>query len=200
MRGYVSAYAADTGKMVWRFYTVPGNPADGFENAAMQKAAETWRGEWWKYGGGGTAWDSMVYDPDLDLLYIGVGNGSPWNQELRSPGGGDNLFLASIVALNPDSGEYVWHYQTTPGDTWDYTAVQHIMLAELELDGKPRKVLMQAPKNGFLRDRPGQRRANLGGSLCISNHVGQPRGHENRPSGRDQECPGVRRQKCHPAQ
>jgi PQQ-dependent dehydrogenase (methanol/ethanol family) len=149
VRGYVSAYKIDTGDMAWRFYTVPGNPADGFENEAMKMAAKTWKGEWWKYGGGGTVWDSIVYDPQLDLLYIGVGNGSPWNQEVRSPGGGDNLFLASIVALNPTTGEYVWHYQTTPGDTWDFTATQHIMLADLTIDGKPRKVLMQAPKNGF---------------------------------------------------
>ena len=149
VRGYVSAYDIESGEMAWRFYTIPGNPADGFENEAMAMAAKTWKGEWWKYGGGGTAWDSMVYDPELDLLYIGVGNGSPWNQDVRSPGGGDNLFLSSIVALDPDSGEYVWHYQTTPGDTWDYTATQHIMLADLEIDGKPRKVLMQAPKNGF---------------------------------------------------
>jgi quinohemoprotein ethanol dehydrogenase len=108
VRGYVSAYDIESGKMAWRFYTIPGNPADGFENEAMAMAAKTWKGEWWKYGGGGTAWDSMVYDPELDLLYIGVGNGSPWNQEVRSPGGGDNLFLSSIVALDPDSGEYVW--------------------------------------------------------------------------------------------
>jgi len=149
VRGYVSAYDADTGSLDWRFYTIPGNPADGFENETMQKAAETWTGEWWKYGGGGTVWDSMAYDPDLDLLYIGVGNGSPWNQKVRSPDGGDNLFLSSIVALKPDTGEYVWHYQTTPGETWDFTATQHIMLADMEIDGVTRKVLMQAPKNGF---------------------------------------------------
>lgn len=149
VRGYVSAYDIDSGELVWRFYTVPGNPADGFENEAMAMAAKTWTGDWWEWGGGGTVWDSMVYDPDLDLLYIGVGNGSPWNQSVRSPEGGDNLFLASIVALRPDTGEYVWHYQTTPGETWDYTATQHIMLADLEIEGKPRKVLMQAPKNGF---------------------------------------------------
>jgi mono/diheme cytochrome c family protein len=115
----------------------------------MAMAADTWNGTWWEMGGGGTVWDAMAYDPELDLLYIGVGNGSPWNHRLRSPGGGDNLFLSSIVALRPDSGEYVWHYQTTPGETWDYTATQHIILADLELDGKTRKVLMQAPKNGF---------------------------------------------------
>ncbi|MFT7404144.1 PQQ-dependent dehydrogenase, methanol/ethanol family [Zhongshania sp.] len=149
VRGYVSAYDVNNGDMVWRFYTVPGNPADGFENPAMAKAAETWKGEWWKYGGGGTVWDSMAYDPELDLLYVGVGNGSPWNQNIRSPGGGDNLYLSSIVALRPDTGEYVWHYQTTPGETWDYTATQHMILAELDIDGKPRKVIMQAPKNGF---------------------------------------------------
>lgn len=149
VRGYVTAYDIASGEQAWRFYTVPGNPADGFENEAMEMAAKTWTGEWWKWGGGGTAWDSMVYDPELDLLYIGVGNGSPWNQKLRSPDGGDNLFLSSIVAVRPDSGEYVWHYQTTPGETWDYTSTQHIMLADLTIDGKLRKVLMQAPKNGF---------------------------------------------------
>jgi quinohemoprotein ethanol dehydrogenase len=149
VRGYVSAYDLDSGKMVWRFYTVPGNPDDGFESDVMAMAAETWTGKWWEWGGGGTVWDSIVYDAALDLLYIGVGNGSPWNHSLRSPQGGDNLFLASIVALRPDTGEYVWHYQTTPGETWDYTATQHIMLADLEIEGRQRKVLMQAPKNGF---------------------------------------------------
>ena len=145
----MTAYNMATGEQAWRFYTVPGNPADGFESATMKRAADTWTGEWWKWGGGGTVWDAMVYDPELDLLYIGVGNGSPWNQELRSPGGGDNLFLTSIVALRAKTGEYVWHYQTTPGETWDYTATQHMILADLEIDGKPRKVIMQAPKNGF---------------------------------------------------
>jgi len=149
VRGYISAYDANTGEMLWRFHTVPGNPVDGFENDAMELAAATWTGEWWMIGGGGTVWDSMAYDAELELLYIGVGNGSPWNQNLRSPDGGDNLFLSSIVALRPDSGEYVWHYQTTPGETWDYTATQHMILAELEIDGATRKVIMQAPKNGF---------------------------------------------------
>lgn len=149
VRGYVSAYDVNTGERLWRFHTVPGNPDDGFESEVMKKAAETWTGEWWKFGGGGTVWDSMAYDPELDLLYIGVGNGSPWNQSIRSPGGGDNLFLSSIVALRPDTGDYVWHYQTTPGETWDYTATQHMILADLKIDGETRKVIMQAPKNGF---------------------------------------------------
>jgi len=154
VRGYISAYDADTGKQVWRFYTVPGDPAKGPDGAAsdpqIAKMAATWFGDVWKKtGGGGTVWDAMAYDPDLDLLYFGVGNGSPWNRKLRSEDKGDNLFLSSIVAVKPDTGEYVWHYQTTPGETWDYTATQHIMLADLTIDGKPRKVLMQAPKNGF---------------------------------------------------
>ncbi len=152
VRGYLSAYDAETGDMAWRFYTVPGEKeADGAvsDKAMKDVARKTWNGEFWKVGGGGTVWDSMAYDPELDLLYIGVGNGSPWNRDIRSPGGGDNLFLSSIVALKPETGEYVWHYQTTPGESWDYTATQHIVLAELTIDGKPRKVLMQAPKNGF---------------------------------------------------
>src|SRR6478752_4481305 len=149
VRGYISAYDADTGKMAWRFYTVPGNPADGFENPILETAAKTWAGQWWRIGGGGTVWDSMSYDPGLDLLYIGVGNGSPWNHTFRSAGKGDNLFLSSIVALKPDTGEYVWHYQSTPGESWDYTAVQQIMTADLTIDGLKRHVVMQAPKNGF---------------------------------------------------
>ncbi len=149
VRGYITAYDVETGEQAWRFHTVPGDPAGGFESEAMAMAAKTWTGEWWKFGGGGTVWDSMAYDPELNQLYIGVGNGSPWNREIRSPGGGDNLFLSSIVALNPDTGEYIWHYQTTPGDTWDYTATQHMILAELEINGEMRKVIMQAPKNGF---------------------------------------------------
>ena len=149
VRGYVTAMDSETGEILWRFYTVPGNPEDGFESDTMRMAAETWNGEWWALGGGGTVWDSMAYDPQLDLLYIGTGNGSPWNQAIRSPGGGDNLFLSSIVALDPDDGSYVWHYQTTPGETWDYTATQPIMVATIPVDGVDRKVVMQAPKNGF---------------------------------------------------
>jgi quinohemoprotein ethanol dehydrogenase len=149
VRGYLSAYDVATGRLAWRFHTVPGDPKQGFENAAMAMAAKSWSGDWWKYGGGGTVWDSMAYDPELDLLYVGVGNGGPWDRKVRSPGGGDNLFLSSIVALRPDSGEYVWHFQQVPGDEWDYTATQHMILADVQIDGQPRKVLMQAPKNGY---------------------------------------------------
>jgi quinohemoprotein ethanol dehydrogenase len=150
VRGYVSAYDAETGKLAWRFYTVPGDPSKPQENKALERALPTWQGtDWWKYGGGGTVWDSIVYDPELNLLYVGTGNGSTWNRHVRSPGGGDNLYLASILAINPDNGELVWHYQTTPGDTWDYTAVQPMMLADLDIGGRLRKVIMQAPKNGF---------------------------------------------------
>ncbi|PZQ58940.1 MAG: PQQ-dependent dehydrogenase, methanol/ethanol family [Phenylobacterium zucineum] len=154
VRGYITAYDAATGKQAWRFYTVP-NPTGAPDGAASDKvmaskAYATWSdGEWRETGGGGTAWDSMAYDPALDLIYFGIGNGNPWNHKLRSGGKGDNLFLSSILALKPDTGEYVWHYQTTPGESWDYTATQHIMLADLNIGGQARKVLMQAPKNGF---------------------------------------------------
>jgi PQQ-dependent dehydrogenase (methanol/ethanol family) len=154
VRGYLTAYDAQTGKQLWRFYVVPGNPAQPPENKAMADAMKTWstggtQNKWWEQGGGGTPWDSMAYDPDLDLIYLGTGNGASWNRNLRSPGGGDNLYLSSIVALKPETGELVWYYQTTPGDDWDYTATQHIILADITIDGVVRKVLMQAPKNGF---------------------------------------------------
>lgn len=148
-RGYVTAYDTETGHQAWRFYIVPGNPANGFENEAMKMAAETWTGEWWKLGGGGNAWHGFTYDPELDLVYIGTGNGGPWNRKIRSPGGGDNLFLCSIVALDPDTGEYRWHYQTTPGESWDYNSNMDIVLAELMIDGVRTKVILHAPKNGF---------------------------------------------------
>ena len=149
VRAYVTAYDARTGEQVWRFFIVPGNPADGFEDKAMEMAAKTWTGEWWKYGGGGTAWNALVYDSKYNRVYIGTGNGQPWNQKIRSPGGGDNLFLCSIVALDADTGEYVWHYQTTPAETWDYNSVMDIELTTLTIKGQQRDVLLHAPKNGF---------------------------------------------------
>jgi len=150
VRGYVTAYDAETGKQAWRFFTVPGDPKLPPEDKAMEIASKTWHGDAFvEQGGGGTAWDSFAYDPELNLLYIGVGNGSLWDPKWRSQAKGDNLFLSSIVAVNADTGEYAWHYQTTPGDAWDFTATQHMILAELPINGKQRKVLMQAPKNGF---------------------------------------------------
>ena len=149
VRGQFSAWDAETGKLAWRFYTVPGDPSKPFEQPELAMAAKTWTGEWWKMGGGGTVWDAMAYDPDADLLYIGTGNGGPWSHVYRSPGGGDNLFLASVIAVKPDTGKMVWHFQETPGDDWDFTSVQPMILADLTIGGRPRKVLMHAPKNGF---------------------------------------------------
>ena len=146
IRGYVTAYDADTGKQIWRFYTVPGDPSKPFESPALEKAAKTWTGEWWKLGGGGPVWDGIVYDPTLDLIYIGTGNGAPWN---RASIGGDALYLNSIVALKADTGEYVWHYQTTPHDEWDFDSCSPLILADLQIGGVKRAVIMQAPKNGF---------------------------------------------------
>lgn len=149
VRGYVSAYDAETGKLVWRFYTVPGDPSKPFETPILEKAAKTWSGEWWKNGGGGTVWDAMAYDPQLDLLYIGSGNGDPWPRKIRNAQVEDNLLASSIIALRPDTGEYVWHYQENPGDEWDYDSAEQIILADLRIDGQLHQVLMHAPKNGF---------------------------------------------------
>ena len=148
-RGYVTAYDVNTGKQAWRFYIVPGNPSDGFENKAMEMAAKTWTGEWWKHGGGGNVWNGMTYDAEFNQVLIGTGNGSPWNQKIRSPDGGDNLFLCSIVAVDADTGEYKWHYQTNPGETWDYNANMDIVLADVQYGGQTIKAMLQAPKNGF---------------------------------------------------
>lgn len=148
-RGYVTAYDAETGARLWRFYTVPGNPADGFEDEAQKMAAATWSGEWWKQGGGGTVWNAITYDREMQRIYIGTGNGTPWNYQIRSQGKGDNLFLTSIVALDARTGRYLWHYQTNPGEGWDYNAAMDMELATVTIGGRPRRVLMTAPKNGY---------------------------------------------------
>ena len=149
VRGFFAAYDAATGHFAWRFYTIPGDPSRPFENAAMKKAAETWDGDWWKLGGGGTVWDGMAYDQEADLIYVGTGNGGPWPEELRKSKGKDNLYVCSVLAVKPDTGELKWYYQMVPGDSWDFDSVQQLLLADLTIKGRPRKVLMQANKNGF---------------------------------------------------
>jgi quinohemoprotein ethanol dehydrogenase len=149
VRGFFAAFDANTGALAWRVYTVPGDPSKPFESPAMKKAAETWSGEWWKMGGGGTVWDGMAYDPEADLIYVGTGNGGPWPEALRQSKGKDNLYVCSILAVRPDTGELKWYYQNVPGDSWDFDSVQQLLLADITINGRSRKVLMQANKNGF---------------------------------------------------
>ena len=149
IRGFFDAYDAMTGQRAWRFYTVPGDPSKPFESPALKKAAATWSGEYWKFGGGAPVWDGMAYDPEADLIYVGTGNGGPWPEELRQSKGKDNLYVASILAVKPDNGELKWYFQNVPGDSWDYDSVQQMLLADLTIKGRQRKVLMQANKNGF---------------------------------------------------
>ncbi len=148
VRGYVSAYDLKTGKRAWRWYVVPGNPAVDTDETT-KAAASTWTGEWWKFGGGGAVYHAMTYDAQYDRIYLGTGNGFPWNAKIRSPGGGDNLYLASVVALDMKTGKYVWHYQTNPGLTWDFNNAMDIELTDMVIDGRRRPVLLHAPKNGF---------------------------------------------------
>ncbi len=152
-RGYVSAFDVNTGKEAWKFYITPGDPSKPFENKAMAAAAKTWAGKWWEQGGGGSMWDGMAYDPDENLLYVATGNGATWASDVRNGGREtthlDNLYIASIIAINVDNGQLKWHYQCTPGDEWDYDAIQHLMLADIRINNRTRKVVMQANKNGY---------------------------------------------------
>jgi quinohemoprotein ethanol dehydrogenase len=148
-RGYVTAYDQKTGKQVWRFYTVPGSPEENKGDPAMERAAATWSGEYWKTGTGGTVWNGITFDPEMNRVYIGTGNSGPFDPSVRSPGNGDNLYLTSIVALDAGTGQYIWHYQMNPREAWDYKSTANMISATIPIDGKPRKVLMQAPTNGF---------------------------------------------------
>jgi quinohemoprotein ethanol dehydrogenase len=151
-RGFLSAYDVKTGKRVWKFYTVPGDPAKRPDGEAsddvMPMAAKTWNGKWWEKGGGGSTWDGIVYDPQSDLVIFGTGNGLPWPAQLRSPGGGDNLFTSSIVAVNAKTGKYKWHYQAVPMDGFDFDNTAPLTMADITVDGQSKHVVMQAPKNG----------------------------------------------------
>ena len=193
-RGFFAAYDAATGRRAWRFYTVPGDPSKPFENAAMKKAADTWDGEWWKLGGGGAVWDGMAYDPEADLVYVGTGNAEPWPLQLRSSKGKDNLYVCSILAVDVDTGELKWHYQVVPGDIWDFDSVQHLILADLKIDGRARKVIMQANKNGFyyVIDRH-HRPVHLGAAVFAS-HLGQ--GHRSEDRTADRQSGGLLRHRA----
>jgi quinohemoprotein ethanol dehydrogenase len=148
--GYVSAYGIDDGKLRWRSYLVPtGDPAKD-ASPDIKAAAKSWDpNSRWDIGGGGNAWDAILYDPEFNLVYVGTGNGEPHSAYVRSPSGGDNLYLSSIVAFHADTGRIAWHVQHAPGDSWDFDATQPMMLAEMKIGGQPRKVLLQAPKTGF---------------------------------------------------
>jgi quinohemoprotein ethanol dehydrogenase len=189
VRGFVTAYDAETGKQLWRFYTIPGDPSKPFENKALKAAAKTWSGEWWKLGGGGNVWDGITYDPKLDMVYLGVGQGGPWVQGFRSPKGMDNLYLCSIVAVKADTGKFVWYFQTTPADTWDYDATQGMTLADLEIDGEVRHVIMQAPKNGFFYVLDRKTGRFISGAPYVK--VTWATGLDPK-TGRPQEAPGMR--------
>jgi quinohemoprotein ethanol dehydrogenase len=149
VRGFFAAFDAMTGHFAWKFYTVPGDPSKPFENDAMKKASATWDAEAWKLGGGGTVWDGFAYDPDADLVYVGTGNAGPWPEDLRHSKGKDNLYACSVLAVRPDTGEMKWYFQMVPGDSWDFDSVQQLLLADITVKGRPRKVLMQANKDGF---------------------------------------------------
>ena len=193
VRGYVTTLDARTGRLLWRFFTVPGDPAKGADHAAsddiIPMIAKTWSGEWWKYGGGGTVWNGITYDEELNQIYIGTGNGGPWAGQFRSDGTKDNLFLASVVALDADTGHHRWHYQYNPLEVWDWKATADIILADLTIDGQRRQVLMQAPSNGFFYviDR-------RNGKLISAEKIGKVNWADriDLKTGRPVEWPGIR--------
>ena len=148
-RGFFDAYDAATGHRAWRFYTVPGDPSKPYENDAMRAAAKTWGGDFYTKGGGGAVWDGIAYDPETNLVYVGTGNAQPWVQKFRGAQNVDNLYTCSILAVDLATGQLKWHYQTVPNDNWDFDSVQQLMLLNLTVNGRPRKVITQAAKNGF---------------------------------------------------
>jgi quinohemoprotein ethanol dehydrogenase len=192
-RGYVTAYDQASGKQAWRFYTVPGSPQENQGDPAMEAAAKTWTGEYWKTGTGGTAWNAMIYDPELKRVYVGTGNSGPYDPQVRSPDGGDNLYLVSIVALDAQTGKYLWHYQENPREAWDYKATAPIVATTLEIEGKPRKVLLHAPTNGFFYVLDRQT-----GKLISAEKTGKVTWADriDLKSGRPVERPGIRYEKA----
>lgn len=151
VRGYVTAYDAETGAMKWRWFVTPGDPSKPFEDESQAMAALTWdpSTKYWENGGGGNVWNTMAIDPELKLLYFGTGQPGPWAKAKRGPAGGDSLFTSSIVALNLDTGKYVWHYQQNPRDTSDYDSCMDLILTDIKIDNRIRKAILHAPKNGF---------------------------------------------------
>lgn len=193
MRGYVTAYDQATGKQIWRFYTVPGSPEENKGNAAMEQAAKTWgTAEYWKTGAGGTAWNGLTFDPELNRIYVGTGNAGPYNPAIRDPNGGDDLYICSIVALDADTGKYIWHYQINPREGWDYKATANIIETTLSIDGKPRKILMQSPTNGFFyvidRETGKLISAEKTGKVTWADHI-------DLNTGRPVEAPNIRYEK-----
>ena len=152
VRGAVSAFDLETGKLAWRFFVVPRDPKLGpQDNPDLEQAVKSWDPDSrWDVGGGGAPWDAINYDPETGLVLIGTGNGGPYARSKRSPSGGDNLFLGSIVALDARTGRLKWYYQETPGDSWDYTSTAPMILTHMKVDGEERPVVLHAPKNGFM--------------------------------------------------